>query len=125
MWKIEKRFRFEASHLLPHHDGKCARLHGHSWQATLVCEGKTLTDHGAKQGMLVDLTELGNVAKDLCEEYLDHHHLNNTTGLESPTCEELSRWIYHKAVIQLPLLVAVIVEETCTSRCEYRPERAD
>ncbi|NES98612.1 MAG: 6-carboxytetrahydropterin synthase QueD, partial [Desertifilum sp. SIO1I2] len=30
-WIIYKEFRFEAAHHLPHHDGKCRRLHGHSW----------------------------------------------------------------------------------------------
>lgn len=26
MWTLQKDFRFEAAHKLPHHDGKCARL---------------------------------------------------------------------------------------------------
>ncbi|GCA81549.1 6-carboxy-5,6,7,8-tetrahydropterin synthase [Microcystis aeruginosa NIES-2521] len=30
-WIIYKEFRFEAAHHLPHYEGKCRRLHGHSW----------------------------------------------------------------------------------------------
>jgi 6-pyruvoyltetrahydropterin/6-carboxytetrahydropterin synthase len=30
-WLIYKEVRFEAAHRLPYHDGKCQRLHGHSW----------------------------------------------------------------------------------------------
>lgn len=121
MWKIEKSFRFEAAHRLPQHDGRCARLHGHSWKATLVCEGEKLEVNGPKCGMLVDFGTLSQAAEKLNAEFLDHYYLNDTTGLSSPTSETLARWIYDKLRPEIPLLSAVIVEETCTSRCEYRP----
>ncbi|MBX7144350.1 MAG: 6-carboxytetrahydropterin synthase QueD [Oligoflexia bacterium] len=123
MWKIEKRFRFEASHRLPHHDGKCARLHGHSWHASIICEGQTLAEHGPKQAMLLDYADLSKAAENLCDKYLDHYHLNDSTGLESPTSEALARWIYDMLKPNLPLLTAVVIEETCSSRCEYRPNK--
>ena len=28
---IGKTFTFEAAHWLPHHPGKCWKLHGHTW----------------------------------------------------------------------------------------------
>jgi 6-pyruvoyltetrahydropterin/6-carboxytetrahydropterin synthase len=121
MWKIEKSFRFEASHRLPFHAGKCARLHGHSWRGICVCEGDTLNVEGPQRGMLIDFGTIGQVVNELVDRYLDHHHLNDSTGLENPTCEEVSRWIYEKLLPEIPLLAAVIIEETCTSRCEYRP----
>jgi 6-pyruvoyltetrahydropterin/6-carboxytetrahydropterin synthase len=37
-----KEFRFEAAHRLPHHDGKCRRLHGrHSWVGRVYVENTT------------------------------------------------------------------------------------
>lgn len=54
MFRLEKTFRFEASHQLPKHDGKCARLHGHSWVGRVVIEGPDLIGDGAKAGMLQD-----------------------------------------------------------------------
>ncbi len=119
-WKLEKEFKFEASHQLPHHDGKCRRLHGHSWVGRLVCEGTRLQGEGAKQGMLVDFDEMKSLIQPLVENYLDHWHLNETLKLESPTSELVAQWIYQKIKPQLPSLKAVILEETCTSRCEYR-----
>jgi 6-pyruvoyltetrahydropterin/6-carboxytetrahydropterin synthase len=121
MWRLEKSFCFEASHVLPSHDGKCARLHGHSWRATLVVEGVELQDSGPKSGMVCDYADLKAAVEPLREQYLDHHHLNDSTGIENPTSEELCRWIYHRVKKEIPQLAAVIVEETCTSRCEYRP----
>jgi 6-pyruvoyltetrahydropterin/6-carboxytetrahydropterin synthase len=121
MFKLRKKFTFEASHRLPQHDGKCQRLHGHSWVGELLCEDTELVTTGPKAGMLVDFGDLSAAVKPLVEKYLDHWHLNDTTGLDNPTSEELARWIYNKLKPDLPWLVAVTIQETCTSSCEYRP----
>lgn len=119
MWKLEKEFKFEASHQLPYHDGKCRRLHGHSWVGRLVCKGNRLVDKGSKQGMLVDYKDMKSTIKPLLDNFLDHWHLNETLDLESPTSELVAKWIYNKVKPELPSLYAVIIEETCTSRCTY------
>lgn len=120
-WKLEKEFRFEASHTLPHHEGKCSRLHGHSWKGKLICEGGKLQTSGSESGMLVDYGELSKMVKPLVEKYLDHWHLNESLQMESPTSEKIAQWIYEQIKPQIPLLKSVVIEETCTSRCEYRP----
>jgi 6-pyruvoyltetrahydropterin/6-carboxytetrahydropterin synthase len=120
MWKIEKKFTFEAAHRLPHHDGKCARLHGHSWRGAVVCEGSELQQSGPKQGMLLDFGFISDKVEKLVEESLDHYYLNESTGLSNPTCEEVARWIYRKLRPEVPMLSAIVIEETCSSRCEYR-----
>jgi len=120
-WKLEKEFRFEASHRLPHHNGKCQRLHGHSWVGRIVCEGSSLKSDGPSQGMLVDYYDMKQAINPIVEEYLDHWHLNETLKMESPTTELVAEWIFLRVKEKLPSLSAVILEETCTSRCEYRP----
>jgi len=121
-WTLEKEFQFEASHVLPHHQGKCARLHGHSWKGRLVCKGEKLNETGSQAGMLVDYSEMKKAINPLMDEFLDHHHLNDTLRLENPTSEIVAQWIFDKVKPQLPSLVAVIIDETCTSRCIYRPD---
>lgn len=121
MFRLEKQFRFEASHQLPNHDGKCARLHGHSWVGRVVVEGKHLQTSGPKAGMLMDYSQMSEPVNRLVETSLDHYHLNESTGLENPTSEELARWIFNQLEADLSRLVAVVIDETCTSRCEYRP----
>lgn len=122
MYTLEKKFAFEASHQLPLHNGKCRRLHGHSWHGAVILHSDSLVQSGPKTGMVMDFYDVGQVVNLLLEQYLDHHHLNNTTQLENPTSEELARWIYDKLKQSLPLMTAVRVEETCTSSCEYRPD---
>lgn len=116
-----KDFRFEASHQLPYHDGKCARLHGHSFKGILICESDSLIQHGAKQGMVVDYSDMNAAIKPLLEDHLDHYHLNESLALENPTSELIAQWIFERVKPTLPTLVVVVIEETCTSRCEYRP----
>jgi 6-pyruvoyltetrahydropterin/6-carboxytetrahydropterin synthase len=118
-WIVGKEFRFEAAHELPHHDGKCARLHGHSWRGVVYISGTILHD-GAKSGMVMDYGDIKQFLQPLLDEYLDHHFLNKTTGLESPTSEEIARWIFEQLERRgLPGLVAVKIDETCTSTCLY------
>jgi 6-pyruvoyltetrahydropterin/6-carboxytetrahydropterin synthase len=121
MFKLTKKFRFEASHRLPHQGGKCARLHGHSWVGEVAVEGSGLATSGPRAGMLLDYGEMKAALQPLVDAKLDHWHLNETTGLENPTSEELARWIFDQLAPALPCLASVAIEETCTSRCEYRP----
>ena len=118
-WTLEKEFRFEASHILPHHDGKCRRLHGHSWKGRLVCQGNSLQETGPQSGMLMDFGVMTTAVKDLLENYLDHYHLNESLQLESPTSEAVARWIFQRIKARLPELTAVVIDETCTCRCIY------
>ena len=119
-WLIYKEFRFEAAHRLPHHDGKCQRLHGHSWIGRVYISGDQLISTGPKQGMLMDFSQLKQYMKPLLDNYLDHHYLNETTGLENPTCEAMAQWIFEQLEkAGLPGLIAIEIQETCTSGTRY------
>lgn len=120
-WQLYKEFRFEAAHKLPHHDGKCARLHGHSWVLRVHLKGDRLIDSGAKQGMLFDFGDIKQYVQPLLDQYLDHYYLNESLGMESPTSEAIAQWIYGELQKQnLPCLDAIEILETCTSGCIYR-----
>lgn len=123
MWTLKKEFRFEAAHRLPNHDGKCARLHGHSWRGLVVVEGHTVHTTGPKAGMLVDFTSISAPVKEMVDKYLDHYFLNETLGLDNPTSEKVAEWVFKYLkfnAAHLPI-AAIVIEETCTSSCEYKP----
>ena len=119
MYEVVKQIRFEAAHKLPEHDGKCARLHGHSFVADIVLRRQRLMVGGPKDGMLVDFGDIKAACATLLNEVLDHQYLNETTGLDSPTSEQLARFIFDHLAPRLPSLYAVTVHETCTSRATY------
>lgn len=119
-WVLAKEFTFEAAHRLPHHDGKCRRLHGHSWKGLVYVSAATLHQDGAKRGMVMDYSEIKAMLKPLVDDYLDHHFLNDTLKLENPTSELVAQWIYNRLTESgLRGLLAVEIRETCTSRCVY------
>ncbi|MCC6240968.1 MAG: 6-carboxytetrahydropterin synthase QueD [Phycisphaerales bacterium] len=114
--KLIKQFRFEAAHDLPTFPPghKCRRLHGHSYRFDVVIEGEV--DSG--KGYLADYGEITSACAPLIQQ-LDHYYLNDISGLENPTSEVLAKWIYDRVKPVLPLLVRIVVYETCTSSCEY------
>ena len=119
MWELTKTFRFEASHRLPHHDGNCARLHGHSWSLTVCLSGHTLRSSGPKAGMLVDYGAIKAAASPLLAE-LDHAHLNDV--LDNPTSERVAKLCFDRLRSRLAapgLLAWVEIGETCTTACRY------
>lgn len=118
---LKKEFTFEAAHKLPHHDGKCQRLHGHSWRARIVVGGDVLEVGGPKAGMLMDFAEVSRVVKPIVEDVLDHHYLNESLQMENPTSEAIACWLYYRLRSDIPGLIAVEVDETCTSSCCYTP----
>jgi 6-pyruvoyltetrahydropterin/6-carboxytetrahydropterin synthase len=119
MWTLVKKFTFEAAHKLSNHQGKCSRLHGHSWVGFVYVSSNELKQSGSETGMVIDYGEIKGIINPLVDDYLDHYYLNESTGLENPTSEEIARWIYDKIKTKLPGLVAVRVDETCTSQCFY------
>src|SRR5688572_6514736 len=113
---LTKSFTFEAAHWLPTfpEGHKCRRLHGHSFRVDVIVAGEV----DEKRGYLVDYGDM-KAAIEPVKKDLDHYLLNEIKGLENPTAENLSRWIYDRLKPALPLLDRIRVHETCTTECEY------
>jgi 6-pyruvoyltetrahydropterin/6-carboxytetrahydropterin synthase len=71
--------------------------------------------------MLVDFGDISRAVELIVDRHLDHYCLNDSLALESPTTEEVARWVYRCLGEQGLPLAAVTIEETCTSVCTYRP----
>jgi 6-pyruvoyltetrahydropterin/6-carboxytetrahydropterin synthase len=117
--ELVKDFRFEAAHFLPAvpEGHKCRRIHGHSFRGEVAVRGPL----DPVLGWVMDFADLKASVEPLVKR-LDHYLLNEIEGLENPTSELLAVWIWRELAPQLPLLVRVTIEETCTSRCHYYGE---
>lgn len=115
--ELRKTFQFEAAHLLPRlpKSHKCRRLHGHSFKVEVVVAGTC----DPENGWLMDYADISAVFQPIWEK-LDHYYLNEISGLENPTSENIAVWIWGKLKPKLPLLVEIVVAETCTARAVYR-----
>jgi 6-pyruvoyltetrahydropterin/6-carboxytetrahydropterin synthase len=95
---LTKIFRFEAAHHLPGHQGKCARLHGHSYRLEITLRGPIKDIPGeSDHGMVMDFEVLSHIVRTFVIERLDHSMLNDVTGIHT-TAENLSHWIWNNLV---------------------------
>lgn len=76
---------FDAAHFLPDYDGKCSRVHGHTWKVEVKICGEV------ENGNLIDFTLFKEIV-DKVISALDHTLLNNTIVV--PTAENISQFIW-------------------------------
>lgn len=119
-WLIGKEFCFEAAHHLPDHEGKYARIHGHSWKGVVYTFAPVEHSQDTKSDTATDVADSDVYLNPLLENHLNFHHLNKTTCLANPTSEELTQWIFEQLEQQgLPGLLGVKLHGTATSTCLY------
>ena len=112
---VWRRYRFEAAHRLPNVPPahQCGRMHGHGFEVILhastnIGEG----DMGVDYDMLD--AHWAKISSDL-----HMRCLNDIPGLENPTSEMISAWIWTKLKPALKELSWVTVYETATAGCHY------
>jgi 6-pyruvoyltetrahydropterin/6-carboxytetrahydropterin synthase len=123
---ITKRFDFHAAHILRHHDGACARLHGHTYFLDVTVEGMIKPPNGdSDEGMVIDFGELKKVYKDHIEPLVEHQFLNDTlfeflpreeAGDAITTAENMAWWMAGLFSRVLEREVTVSLWETPTSK---------
>lgn len=125
---IVKRFNFEAAHLLPNHNGHCARLHGHSYIVDVGVTGPVNPVRGeSDEGMVIDFAEVSAAFKQNVHAVCDHQYLNDVLPLVVTTAENIAAWIFGEMEAALRLrsdtvsVSFVRVWETATGYAEVRP----
>ena len=96
---------------------KCRRLHGHSFKVRLTLDGPI----DKSLGWVEDFSDVKEAFEPIYHQ-LDHHYLNEVEGLENPTSENLSKWIWTRLKPKLQYLTTNEVKETCSTGCIYRGE---
>lgn len=102
MYQISKKTTFEAAHQIVGHkdpvtgeDGKCSRLHGHSYEIGVVLTSNSLNEIG----FVIDYYWVGSVLKRLASRW-DHNSLNDFIEFQAPhnsTAERIA-WVVCSAV---------------------------
>ena len=88
---LTRDFHFDAAHYLPHHEGKCANVHGHRWELKVYVKGRV-----GRDGMLMDFQLLKGIVENRVIKYLDHSTLNSLVS--NPTAENLCEWIWNRLI---------------------------
>jgi 6-pyruvoyltetrahydropterin/6-carboxytetrahydropterin synthase len=117
MYRLRVETTFDAAHNILASNGKCERLHGHTWKIELFVTGEKTES----TGMVVDFTVLKANLQELVEK-LDHTYLNEITEIGNPTSENISKYAFDclkKIIPPSVKLEKVRIWESPKSWCEY------
>lgn len=71
--RVTKIFNFEMAHALHGYKGKCANVHGHSYQLTVTVLGSTIERDGDPNlGMVMDFSDLKELVNEEIIAVFDH-----------------------------------------------------
>ncbi len=121
-WKLNTEFTFDAAHYIEGYDGKCSKLHGHTYRVRICAMSHEL--HPSKYlktpDMVCDFNELKWVGKSAEKGGLDHSLLNEQIPVAT-TAERLAQYIHDETKKRIPesIQLTVTVWETPTSWVEY------
>lgn len=123
MFHITKSVEFDSAHKLRDYVGKCANLHGHTYQMIVCLSG----EHLMPNGMLYDFGDL-KTAMAKVVQLLDHHYLNEIPPFDeiNPTAENIAYFAFQTIKVQLhqaanqQKLYLKYVEILETSSCSAR-----
>jgi 6-pyruvoyltetrahydropterin/6-carboxytetrahydropterin synthase len=116
--EIAYRFGFDAAHHFDHfpagHPNRA--MHGHSFQVEVAIEGEP----DAATGFIEDFAAVEAACAEI-RARLDHKTLNDVAGLQQPSLENLSRYIWKSLRSPLPALSRVTVRrDSAGQSCTYR-----
>jgi 6-pyruvoyltetrahydropterin/6-carboxytetrahydropterin synthase len=125
MYRVGIKRQFNAAHALEGYDGKCARLHGHTWFVEAVFTSREL----GRESMVLDFSAGREMLDRVIEPY-DHRYLNEVWPFEElrPTAENVARVLYTELLKEIehgsrPVdLEIVTVWESGETWASYGPE---
>ena len=74
--QVTRRVEFDAGHRIPQHKSQCRHLHGHRYALEVTLSGEIIQTEGAsEQGMVMDFTDVKNIALEKIANVWDHAFL--------------------------------------------------
>lgn len=140
MFTVTVKHTWEAGHRLPHIEGKCQSLHGHSWSV----EAEVTAMAPEHEGLLIEFGEVKRILRNYIDGQLDHGLMlgmndplvpilrphgkvlamgeaEYTEGLEWPTVENVAALLVRVLEDILPVqVVALTVRETPVNAATWR-----
>ena len=123
MYELTVDTHFSAAHSLKGYAGDCARLHGHTWSASVTVEVKTLDE----LGLSIDFKDIAAVLDEIVARF-DHRTLNDLDEFAgmNPTSENLARLLFELLYGRIAKdgirVVSVTIGESERCRDTYRKD---
>ena len=116
---VWRRYAFQSAHRLPNVAAghKCGRMHGHGFEV-IIHANQAILD----REISIDYDHIDQLWAPIFAE-LNYACLNDIRGLENPTSELISSWIWSRLKPELPELTWVTVYETATCGAHFDGRR--
>lgn len=101
-WRLRVRDKFQAAHYLKEYQGKCEKIHGHTFQVEAVVEVGELD----RAGIGIDFTRI----KAKLAEILPDHTLLNDVYQFNPSAENLARRFFAELKETFPVVEVTVWE---------------
>lgn len=88
MYLLKTSAAFDSAHFLKGYHGKCANIHGHTWQVEVTAGSETLQASGEQRGMVIDFSDLKQAVRTLVNGF-DHTLLYERGSLQPVTLTAL------------------------------------
>lgn len=111
-WRLRVREKFQAAHFLKEYQGKCEKIHGHTFQVEAVVTVKELD----RAGIGIDFT----LIKGKLAEILPDHTLLNDVYRFNPSAENLARHFFSELKKHFPITEVTVweSEDACATYSE-------
>ena len=113
-WLLRVRDKFQAAHFLKEYQGKCEKIHGHSFLVEVAVEVSELD----KTGIGIDFTRI----KAKLAEIMPDHSLLNEVYSFNPSAENLARHFFSELKTHFPVK-EVTVWESEDASATYTEDR--
>jgi 6-pyruvoyltetrahydropterin/6-carboxytetrahydropterin synthase len=101
-WELVVKQKFSAAHFLEHYQGKCEKMHGHTFEIEVYFQ----TNEVEKSGISIDF---GTIKEYLRQLVPDHKVLNEVFHF-SPSAENLARYFFEQIKIKYPVSKVMVWE---------------
>jgi len=101
-WTLKVRDKFSAAHFLREYQGKCEKVHGHTFQVEVAITVRELD----RTGLGYDFTE---IKKTLAAALPDHAFLNEAYAF-NPSAENLARHLFGELKKSYPVRSVTVWE---------------
>ena len=110
-------FSFESARRLPRLPDShiCSRLHGNTFRLQVAVTGPVRES----EGWVIDFADVAAAVGPVLAE-IDHHYLNEVAGLENPTTENITGWLWARISTRLQGLSEIRLHENDATGCIYR-----
>lgn len=121
-WTLNTEFKFDSAHFIEGYNGKCGRMHGHTYRVRVTARSYKLnpSKYLASPDMVCDFHELKWAGKDVEKGGFDHAVLNDILQVAT-SAERIAEYIHEETRKRIPagIDLTVTVWETPDSWVEY------